>query len=98
MRTLKRSIDTEEEANVSDVMRIGRRDFLIKSGAVIAGVASAPLLAAPRALAGHVAPGRLGLVGTDHVGLTVPAIREGAAWVPHVRGAVGPVAFGPLSG
>jgi catechol 2,3-dioxygenase-like lactoylglutathione lyase family enzyme len=41
--------------------------------------------------------GRLGLVGTDHVGLTVPNIDEAVAWFKDVMGATDPLSFGPIS-
>ena len=53
-----------------------RRTFLKKGAAVAAGATALPLLTGPRAWAGDHdrgdGLGRLGLVGIDHVGLTVP--------------------------
>jgi catechol 2,3-dioxygenase-like lactoylglutathione lyase family enzyme len=43
------------------------------------------------------APGQLGLVGMDHVGLTVPDIDEAVAWFEEVMGCVAPLTFGPFS-
>jgi len=73
-----------------------RRDVLSK-GALLA--ASVPLVGAAPALAasGHRRRGRLGLVGTDHVGLTVPDIKEAIAWFKDVMGATDPLTFGPIS-
>ena len=40
--------------------------------------------------------GELGLVGADHVGLTVPDIDEAVAWFRDVMGATAPLSFGPI--
>lgn len=73
-----------------------RRREVLSRGARLA--ASVPLLGAGQALAstGHRGRGRLGLVGTDHVGLTVPNIEEAVAWFKEVMGATGPLSFGPI--
>jgi catechol 2,3-dioxygenase-like lactoylglutathione lyase family enzyme len=73
-----------------------RRDFLKQSAAAVAAAASMPLLTAQRGWAG-LAKGELGLVGTDHVGLTVPDIQEAVAWFRDVMGATSPLSFGPIS-
>jgi catechol 2,3-dioxygenase-like lactoylglutathione lyase family enzyme len=74
-----------------------RRDFLKKSAALVVGGTALPLLAAPRARAGAAGKGNLGLVGADHVGLTVPDIDEAVAWFQEVMGASAPLSFGPIS-
>lgn len=73
-----------------------RRDFLKKSAAALALAASTPLLRSPAAR-GAPPRGRLGLVGTDHVGLTVPDIGEAVSWFQDVMGASAPLSFGPIS-
>ena len=40
--------------------------------------------------------GQLGLVGMDHVGITVPDIGEAVAWFERVLGCSGPLTFGPF--
>src|SRR5215204_5504707 len=40
--------------------------------------------------------GQLGLVGMDHVGLTVPDIDEAVAWFERVLGCSAPLTFGPF--
>ena len=82
---------------MSSDFRGDRRDFLKKGAAVVAGATAAPLLSAPRARADRVAKGQLGLVGTDHVGLTVPDIGKAVAWFRDVMGASAPLSFGPIS-
>ena len=75
-----------------------RRDFLKKSATVVAGAAAVPLLNARSAWADDdEGKGRLGLVGTDHVGLTVPDIGVAVAWFRDVMGAVAPLSFGPIA-
>jgi catechol 2,3-dioxygenase-like lactoylglutathione lyase family enzyme len=59
-------------------------------------VASAPA-AGPGAGAPGQANGQLGLVGMDHVGITVPDIDEAIAWFEDVMGCVAPLTFGPFS-
>jgi catechol 2,3-dioxygenase-like lactoylglutathione lyase family enzyme len=54
--------------------------------------AASPSNAAPR---GDGA-GQLGLVGMDHVGLTVPDIDEAIAWFQEVMGCSAPLTFGPF--
>ena len=41
--------------------------------------------------------GELGLVGADHVGITVPDINQAIEWFEDVMGAVAPLTFGPFS-
>jgi catechol 2,3-dioxygenase-like lactoylglutathione lyase family enzyme len=73
-----------------------RRDFLKKGATLVAGATAFPLLTARRARADGIAKGELGLVGADHVGLTVPDIGEAVAWFRDVMGAVAPLSFGPI--
>lgn len=82
---------------MSVAFRGDRRDFLKKSVAVFAAAAAAPLLGSPGAWAAGAPKGKLGLVGTDHVGLTVPDIGEAVAWFQDVMGATAPLSFGPIS-
>ena len=64
--------------------------------AVFAASAAPPT--APGASANGDANGQLGLVGMDHVGITVPDIDEAVAWFENVMGCVAPLTFGPFSG
>src|SRR5919106_325484 len=79
-----------------------REEFLTKGAAALGAAVAVPLVgvaaaqaAAERALAG-VGRGELGLVGMDHVGITVPDINQAVEWFEDVLGAVGPLTFGPL--
>jgi catechol 2,3-dioxygenase-like lactoylglutathione lyase family enzyme len=74
-----------------------RRDFLKRSAAIVAGATAAPMLATSQAWARGAGKGELGLVGADHVGLTVPDIAEAIAWFQDVMGATAPLSFGPIS-
>jgi catechol 2,3-dioxygenase-like lactoylglutathione lyase family enzyme len=74
-----------------------RSAFLSKGALAIGAVAAAPLLEAEQALAG-LAKGELGLVGMDHVGLTVPDINQAIEWYEDVLGATAPLTFGPFEG
>jgi catechol 2,3-dioxygenase-like lactoylglutathione lyase family enzyme len=69
--------------------------------ATLAALACALALAAATPTAadasGARAPGQLGLVGMDHVGLTVPDIDEAVTWFEEVLGCVAPLTFGPFS-
>jgi catechol 2,3-dioxygenase-like lactoylglutathione lyase family enzyme len=77
--------------------RMRRREFLARGATLAAAATAAPFLVAPaRALAGE-GRGQLGLVGTDHVGITVPDINEAIEWFEDVMGAVAPLSFGPIS-
>jgi catechol 2,3-dioxygenase-like lactoylglutathione lyase family enzyme len=66
--------------------------------ALVAALCVAP---APAAGPGSGAPGnangQLGLVGMDHVGITVPDIGEAVDWFEDVMGCVAPLTFGPFS-
>jgi catechol 2,3-dioxygenase-like lactoylglutathione lyase family enzyme len=62
------------------------------------GLASSPAAAPPpSAIDKREARGLLGLVGMDHVGITVPDIDEAVAWFENVMGCSGPLTFGPFS-
>src|SRR4051812_189469 len=61
----------------------------------MAGATVLPLTGARIAQAG--VKGELGLVGTDHVGLTVPDMGEAVAWFKNVMGARAPLSFGPIA-
>jgi catechol 2,3-dioxygenase-like lactoylglutathione lyase family enzyme len=72
-----------------------RRTFLAAVGAS----AAAPLLGAwPAAAAPATGKGELGLVGIDHIGLTVPDINQAIEWYEDILGAVAPLTFGPFEG
>ena len=60
--------------------------------------ASATPPGSPGAGAPGNASGQLGLVGMDHVGITVPNIAEAIDWFEDVMGCVAPLTFGPFSG
>ena len=75
--------------------RSDRKDFLKRSATVVAGASIFPLAGARAAFGG--VKGELGLIGTDHVGLTVPDIGEAVAWFQNVLGARAPLSFGPIS-
>ena len=82
---------------MNESSRLRRRTFLAR-GALAAGtIAAAPLFAAEGAL-GAVAKGELGLVGIDHVGLTVPDLAQAVAWFEDILGAQAPLTFGPFEG
>jgi catechol 2,3-dioxygenase-like lactoylglutathione lyase family enzyme len=57
----------------------------------------APAAAPPPQAQGN-AYGNLGLVGVDHVGITVPNIERAIAWFHDVMGCETPLTFGPFSG
>jgi catechol 2,3-dioxygenase-like lactoylglutathione lyase family enzyme len=76
-----------------------RREFLARSSKLAAAVAVAPVAAGlpAAARAGNGAGrGELGLVGCDHVGITVPDIDAAVAWFRDVMGATAPLGFGPI--
>ena len=80
----------------SEVPR-NRRDFLKRSATAVAGATALPFVAAPRAWARARGKGQVGLVGADHVGLTVPDIEVAVAWFQDVMGAEAPLSFGPIA-
>jgi catechol 2,3-dioxygenase-like lactoylglutathione lyase family enzyme len=71
-----------------------RRTFLAGVGAA----AAAPLLGAPLAAASNIGKGELGVVGIDHIGITVPNIKQAIDWFEDIFGAVAPLTFGPFEG
>ena len=82
---------------MSDAYRGDRRDFLKKGAAAVGGLAALPYLAPGRAQGAGSGQGQLGLVGVDHVGLTVPDVAEAVAWFREVMGATAPLSFGPIA-
>ena len=70
-------------------------------GSIAAGalaLASSPAAAPPpAAIAQRDAGGLLGLVGVDHVGITVPDIDQAVAWFHDVMGCSTPLTFGPFA-
>jgi catechol 2,3-dioxygenase-like lactoylglutathione lyase family enzyme len=87
---------------VNENLRMPRRAFLTKGAAALGAAAAAPLVGAAGARAaaarafGGVGRGKLGLVGCDHVGITVPDIKQAIEWFEDVMGAVAPLTFGPF--
>src|SRR5690348_3956817 len=69
-----------------------RRTFLMGAAAAV------PLLGAPLAAASNIGKGELGVVGIDHIGLTVPDINQAIEWYEDILGAVAPLTFGPFEG
>ena len=85
----------------SDLTPMRRRQFLARGAAAVGAVAAAPLLAAEqlRAATGQAfGKGELGLVGMDHVGITVPDLNQAVEWFEDILGAVAPLTFGPFAG
>ena len=82
---------------MSDVYRGDRRDFLKRGAVAVGGLAALPYLTPGRAWGAGSGKGELGLVGVDHVGLTVPDIDEAVAWFREVMGARAPLSFGPIA-
>jgi catechol 2,3-dioxygenase-like lactoylglutathione lyase family enzyme len=78
---------------------VSRRELLARGSALAAAAGAAPYLMTPGSAVagGHRGGGRLGLVGTDHVGITVPDIDEAVEWFEDVMGAVAPLSFGPIA-
>jgi catechol 2,3-dioxygenase-like lactoylglutathione lyase family enzyme len=79
----------------TDETRMGRRRFLAAGAAAVGAAAAVPFLRTERAFAGT---GDLGLVGMDHVGLTVPDINQAIEWFEDILGAAAPLTFGPFAG
>jgi catechol 2,3-dioxygenase-like lactoylglutathione lyase family enzyme len=80
---------------VNENAGIPRREFLTKGAAALAAAATAPLVGVAGARAA-VGRGELGLVGMDHVGITVPDINQAIEWFEDVLGAAAPLTFGPF--
>ncbi|HEY6961962.1 MAG TPA: VOC family protein [Gaiellaceae bacterium] len=75
-----------------------RRTFLARGAAAAGALAAGPLAFAERARADDVGKGELGLVGVDHVGITVPDLNQAVEWFEDILGAVTPLSFGPFAG
>jgi catechol 2,3-dioxygenase-like lactoylglutathione lyase family enzyme len=84
---------------VNENAGIPRKEFLTKGAAAVAAAAAAPFVGVAGA---HAAAerafgrGELGLVGMDHVGITVPDINQAIEWYEDVLGAAAPLTFGPF--
>jgi catechol 2,3-dioxygenase-like lactoylglutathione lyase family enzyme len=84
--------------------RMPRRKFLSNGALAVGAAAAAPLVGAERANAAAaraldgIGKGQLGLVGVDHVGITVPDINQAIEWFEDILGAVAPLTFGPFEG
>ena len=78
---------------------VSRRELFAHGGKLAVAAGAATYLIAPgRAMGSECrGAGQLGLVGTDHVGLTVPDINQAVEWFEDVMGAVAPLTFGPIS-
>jgi catechol 2,3-dioxygenase-like lactoylglutathione lyase family enzyme len=76
---------------------VSRRELFAHGGRLAAAAGAAAYLTAPGIAVAKEGAGQLGLVGTDHVGLTVPDINEAIEWFEDVMGAVAPLTFGPIS-
>jgi catechol 2,3-dioxygenase-like lactoylglutathione lyase family enzyme len=74
-----------------------RREFLARGAKLAAAASAAPFLVAPARALAHEGKGQLGLVGTDHIGITVPDIAAAVEWFEDVMGAVAPLTFGPIA-
>ncbi len=81
-----------------EVQLLRRRDVLRGGLRLAAATSLTPLLGVEPALAAGAADRRrLGLVGIDHVGLTVPDLDHAIAWFKDIMGATDPLTFGPIS-
>jgi catechol 2,3-dioxygenase-like lactoylglutathione lyase family enzyme len=69
------------------------RRLVVLATVLVALAASAPAMAS----GGGTPKGPPGLVGVDHVGITVPDIDEAVAWFEDVMGCSAPLTFGPFS-
>lgn len=94
---------------MGDEVRMPRRQFVTRTASAIGAAAATSLVGAGGALAdpqtgGATAGqgpsgkggGQLGLVGCDHVGITVPDLNQAIEWFEDVLGAEAPLTFGPL--
>lgn len=97
-------MSSEVRGGADAAATMARRQFLAKGALAVGAAAAAPLVGADRAHAAarrrfdDVGEGELGLVGMDHVGLTVPDINQAIEWFEDILGAVAPLTFGPFSG
>src|SRR5688500_19028183 len=76
-------------------LRIGRLAAAALAAIVCGLVLGASAPARPTPAQGN-GSGQLGLVGMDHVGITVPDIDEAVAWFQRVLGCSAPLTFGPF--
>jgi catechol 2,3-dioxygenase-like lactoylglutathione lyase family enzyme len=78
-------------------MRVLAAALTSSTAAVLLVLASGPAAAPPpAAVAQRDANGLLGLVGMDHVGITVPDIDAAVTWFQQVLGCSAPLTFGPF--
>jgi catechol 2,3-dioxygenase-like lactoylglutathione lyase family enzyme len=75
-----------------------RRSFVARGAAAVGALAAGPLALAERAGAQGAGKGELGVVGMDHVGITVPDLNQAVEWFEDILGAVAPLTFGPFAG
>ncbi|HEY7177854.1 MAG TPA: VOC family protein [Gaiella sp.] len=85
-------------SRVSPTRALGVLAAAAVAAAILALFASAAPPTSPGPGAHGKANGQLGLVGMDHVGITVPNIDEAVSWFEDVMGCVAPLTFGPFSG
>jgi catechol 2,3-dioxygenase-like lactoylglutathione lyase family enzyme len=93
---MSRSLVTHREGATQRVGRVLAALAVVAVATATAASAAPPT--APGSGANGNANGQLGLVGMDHVGITVPDIDEAVAWFENVMGCVAPLTFGPFSG
>ena len=81
-------------------LRAGLLLLAAATALVVATLTAGSPAAAPPATAidNRSADGLLGLVGLDHVGITVPNIADAITWFHDVMGCETPLTFGPFSG
>src|SRR5262249_21136640 len=94
-----------EDVVVGSEQGMPRRRFLSRGAAAVGALAVGPLAVAQGAAdaatarpVGKVGKGELGLVGVDHVGITVPDLNQAVEWFEDILGAVAPLTFGPFEG
>ncbi len=95
---MSRSLVTDGKGATTRVGRVLAALAVVAVAGATAISASAAPPPAPGSGANGNANGQLGLVGMDHVGITVPDIDEAVAWFENVMGCVAPLTFGPFSG
>ena len=82
---------------MSSEYRSDRGEFLKQGASVVAAATAFHPFTARLGAGNGRGKGQLGLVGADHVGLTVPDIGEAVAWFQDVMGASAPLSFGPIA-
>ncbi len=82
---------------MSSEYRSDRGEFLKQGASVVAAATAFHPFTARLGASNGRGKGQLGLVGADHVGLTVPDIGEAVAWFQDVMGASAPLSFGPIA-